>query len=130
VKKHYATKLWLIGIINALAFMFIPPLFHFLGATEVLMMGSLIVCNIIGYINFIFIKRVFNSDLQKMKFRHVMFPFAGWLATVVLLSVTQIYYEYIYVTVGIGGFLRTYAPLAYYILLILNGLTILISSTA
>ena len=115
MKKHYALKLWLIGIINALAFMFVPPLYSLVkdydalyGLDGIFVLLLLISCGVTGYVNFVFIRKVFDSDLQNMKFRHALLPLAGWLATVVLLFVTLLYIIYLdnMVKPGWGGRLK------------------------
>jgi hypothetical protein len=89
----------------------------------------LIVC-IVAYINYKLIEKVLTNMCQDLKFIYSFVPIGCWITTVLFLILTRIYGEYLSFAAGnpgwfIGG---SFIIAVYFFLLLLNGISLIISS--
>jgi uncharacterized membrane protein len=150
-------KLGMIGFINALAFIFLPPLLSFrpaggvsistendeivsggdisttLGSTNgnwAILLVVTMILGFVGYLNFRFIKKTLCLNRQELKFRYSIIPFGCWLLIVVLILSTGLFRRYMIFVVNDSGSLfgGSFISLAFLALVLLDGIVVLSSS--
>ena len=134
--------LWLIGIINAVVFMFgsltVTLIFRIRAGLKSVYdisdtgysLAILGVC-VAGVLNFFLIKKILDSNSLILKFLSSLIPFGAWLLTTAFFFITLIWGNYGNFVLGSGGaFIGNFSMLAYSALQLLNGVTIPISGVA
>ena len=116
-KRNVIIKLCLVGVIQALYIILVPPpLQRALELNDFMFLIAFIVVPIA--LNIFFVFKMLSSKPEYIKFRYTMIPFIAWTIVAIMFLFTGFYGKYVRIFTGIGAL--DLNSMGYFLLLFLS----------